>query len=657
MRLSQRLIGPLAAALAVPALATFTSSPATAAVPTAPSAVEDFSYPGAAQILASQNITLKSGDGHIVLADCASGAGLVELYTRSVNPSEVCFRITGKTGYLALEIPDVYNIKADDHTLKATLNANGTSSTVDLAKNAWTPVGEGVTGNPKDKATLLELVATDGPDGPAATYPNPAVGTVTVGPAGHPGARNCTATLVAPQWLLSAASCFATNVDDLTTVPSGLPPAQTTASIGGQNFDVSALVPRTDRDLIMVRLVEPAVGITPIPVAATAPTAGEDLQLVGAGRTKTDWVPNATHSATFTAGTVAATGFDVAPKTPATATVCKGDAGGPALRAKNGGFEIAAVTSRAWQGGCLTESETRLGAGEVRVDDLAGWVATVRDHRSATANEVGGSGRLRFADFDGDGKPDYITIEDNGQVNVWLNKGGDGHGGWQLLPKVAQGVTSDRSRVRFADFDGDGRADYWVINQDNSVSVWLNRGGDGAGGWQPLGKVATGTTNNPDQVRLADFDGDGKADYVTIADSGAVNVWLNKGGDSVAGGAGWQPLGQKAVGVVSDRSRVRFADFNGDGKADYWVINPNGSNSVWLNQGGDGGGGWNGIGTVASGIITNQNNVYLTDFDGDGKADYLYNPGDGSTWAYLNKGGDVSGPNGWSSLGKVASGA
>ncbi|MDH6120015.1 hypothetical protein [Kitasatospora sp. GAS204B] len=52
---------------------------------TPPSAVEDFSYPGAAQILASQNITLKSGDGHILLTDCASGGNLVQLYSRTAT--------------------------------------------------------------------------------------------------------------------------------------------------------------------------------------------------------------------------------------------------------------------------------------------------------------------------------------------------------------------------------------------------------------------------------------------------------------------------------------------------------------------------------------------------------------------------------------------
>ncbi|KOV13707.1 hypothetical protein ADK60_29500, partial [Streptomyces sp. XY431] len=68
----------------------------------------------------------------------------------------------------------------------------------------------------------------------------------------------------------------------------------------------------------------------------------------------------------------------------------------------------------------------------------------------------------------------------------------DGHGGWSDLGQVSTGMTSDRARVRLADYDGDGRADYLLINANGSVRVFLNKGGDGGrGGWSDLGQVAT----------------------------------------------------------------------------------------------------------------------------------------------------------------------
>ncbi|WP_369142597.1 FG-GAP-like repeat-containing protein [Streptomyces sp. R44] len=262
------------------------------------------------------------------------------------------------------------------------------------------------------------------------------------------------------------------------------------------------------------------------------------------------------------------------------------------------------------------------------------------------------NGRVRFADFDGDGKSDYITLASGGAVSVWLNRGGDGHGGWQELGQIATGATNDRTRVRFADFDGDGRADYLVIADSGAVSVWLNRGGDGHGGWQELGQIATGATNDRSRVKIADFDGDGKADYIRVADSGAVSVWLNRGGD---GHGGWQELGQVATGATRYQTRVRLADFDGDRKADYATIGANGSVQVYLNRGGDGRGGWQELGQVAAGVTTEQSRVRFADFTGDGHADFILTDvksGATSVWAW--NGGDGRG--GWQQLGQVATG-
>ncbi|MGW7449082.1 FG-GAP-like repeat-containing protein [Kitasatospora sp. NPDC054795] len=221
---------------------------------------------------------------------------------------------------------------------------------------------------------------------------------------------------------------------------------------------------------------------------------------------------------------------------------------------------------------------------------------------SNAANDSGGLGHVRYADFDGDGRADYIAVGANGAVDVWLNRGGDGRGGWQPAGQVATGTTTDVGRVRFADFDGDGRADYEVIDPDGSVHVWLNKGGDGQGGWQPLGRVAAGLTTDPGRVRLADFDGDGKADYAVVDSGGAVRVWLNRGGDT---GGGWVALGQVASGLTTDQDRVQFADFNGGGNADYVLTDtPSNAAHVCTWNGGDGHGGWNDLGQVATGVPT-----------------------------------------------------
>ncbi|WP_380281970.1 FG-GAP-like repeat-containing protein [Kitasatospora purpeofusca] len=656
------LVAAVGATVAVMQGVTTAAAAATAANTGAPSAAEDGAYPGADRILAETGATVVRGDGRITVTDCANPYQ-IKVWARTVTLHDnwLCFAATGPTGYLAVNIPEAYRVQTVERDVKASLSTNGQAQSIDVPRN--TAKGFGEASPTSGLSTLLELRVTGSSAAPATGQPaDPATAFTAHLAVGDQG-RTCTGALVDPRWVLTAKSCFADDPANPGTVTAGAPKQAATATIGrsdlaatgGQQVRIAELVPHQDRDLVMARLDTPVFDIAPVALSGTAPAEGGALTTAGFGRTATAWTPGTLHTSAVTAGTVTATGLDVTPTTPG--LICKGDAGGPVWRTENAKPVLTGVISRSWQGGCLgtPATETRTGAHETRVDDLGPWITALRDRRSAAVNEAG-TGRLRFTDFDADGKPDYLTVEDNGAVKVWLNRGGDpaGGAGWQGLGQVATGVTTDRSRVRLADFNGDGKADYIVVNPDGSVDAWLNHGGDQVTPWEPVGRIATGVTNRQDQVRFADFDGDGRADYLVIEDNGAVKVWLNRGGDP-AGGAGWQGLGQVATGVTTDRSRVRLADFNGDGKADYIVVAYDGSVNVWLNHGGDQVTPWESVGRVAAGLTTDNNGVFLTDFTGDGRADYLWNPGDGSTSAYANKGGDGHG--GWDFLGRIASGA
>ncbi|MFF3017336.1 FG-GAP-like repeat-containing protein [Streptomyces sp. NPDC057939] len=276
----------------------------------------------------------------------------------------------------------------------------------------------------------------------------------------------------------------------------------------------------------------------------------------------------------------------------------------------------------------------------------------VRTHRGRAGTESGGTGPLRWADWDGDGRTDRIHVADGGAVRVALNRGGDDRGGWTDLGQIASGLTTDRKRVRFADWDGDGRADYVLVAEDGSVSVYLNRGGDGHGGWDLAASVARGLTRDADQVRFIDFDGDGRTDYALQRPDGPVSVFLNKGGD---GHGGWQDRGTIATGATTDVSRVRWTDFDGDGYADYTVVAADGSVQTYLNRGGDGHGGWSvPANPVSTGAPTDPRQVSFADFDGDGHSDHIRSGADGSVRVLLWNGG---GADGWSDLGRVAAGS
>lgn len=117
-------------------------------------AVENFDYPQADKILAEQNIRLKRGDGHITLADCVSGTGQLEVQAR--DHSKVCFDVKGNSGWLTLELPSVYLIRGNDYATEAQMTVGTDEQSYDIAKNAWTPVGESSDEQAREW-TLLEL--------------------------------------------------------------------------------------------------------------------------------------------------------------------------------------------------------------------------------------------------------------------------------------------------------------------------------------------------------------------------------------------------------------------------------------------------------------------------------------------------------------------
>src|SRR5690606_17670096 len=145
--------------------------------------------------------------------------------------------------------------------------------------------------------------------------------------------------------------------------------------------------------------------------------------------------------------------------------------------------------------------------------------------------------------------------------------------GWFPQGTIASGTSGgDTSRVLYADLDGDARADYIEVDADSSVRAWLNGGPKPSGGdwyWFPQGTVAGGVGAPGADIHFADLDGDGRADYVKVNDDSSVEAWLNGGPKPSGGDWYWLPQGTIAGGVGASGSNIRFADLDGDGRADY----------------------------------------------------------------------------------------
>ncbi|WP_405468566.1 trypsin-like serine protease [Streptomyces anulatus] len=446
---------------------------------------------------------------------------------------------------------------------------------------------------------------------------------------------SCTGSLVAEQWVLTAASCF-TGAGISTTGKPALPTKVTVGrsdltQTGGSVQSALALVPHTERDLVLVRLSERITGpaITPVPLASTPAADGEQLSKAGFGRTRTEWVPTKLHAGTFTVAsrtdtTVNLNGSD-------TATVCQGDSGGPALRTVDGSPQLVSVTSRSWQGGCLgvDPAETRTGAVDTRVDDLAGWVKEVVAREKVTP-----------ADIDGDGKDDLVLQRIDGSVVVHRNLGTSFGPGTVMSSGWGRFVTgTDMGRLYFADVTGDNKADLIVHTNDGNIAVRKNMGTyfDGGTHWSAgWGRFLTGTDLG--RLYFADITGDNKADLIVHTNDGNIAVRKNMG-TYFDGGTHWS-AGWGRFLTGTDLGRLYFADVTGDNKADLIVHTNDGNIAVRKNMGTyfDGGTHWSaGWGRFLTG--SDQGRLRFGDTTGDGKADmYVHTIQNGEVAVRTNMG-------------------
>ncbi len=205
-------------------------------------------------------------------------------------------------------------------------------------------------------------------------------------------------------------------------------------------------------------------------------------------------------------------------------------------------------------------------------------------------------------DFNGDGRLDLAVANENpfgiGNVSVLL---GNGDGTFQ--PQVTYAVESRPIAIVAGDFGGDGRTDLAVANYySNDVSVLL---GNGDGTFQPEVSYAVGSF--PRDIVAADFTGDGRLDLAATDEAGTVSVLLSNSGGT------FQPQVTYAVG--SSAVEIVAGDFTGDGHQDLFVSDVAGI--LWVLPG-------SGDGTfqpaeALGAQVTGE--LVAGDFNGDGRLD------------------------------------
>ena len=171
--------------------------------------------------------------------------------------------------------------------------------------------------------------------------------------------------------------------------------------------------------------------------------------------------------------------------------------------------------------------------------------------------------RVVVADFNSDGKADLaITNIGSNNIGIYL---GNGDGTFRAPTYITAGLAP--SGIAVADLNGDGRQDLVVTNASSgtivgqSVAVLL---GNGDGTFRIARTYTSGI--NPQDVVIGDFNGDGKPDLAVANNNDATISVLLGNGDGT--------FGPRATFATGFRPyMLRAVDVNGDGRLDLAVVN------------------------------------------------------------------------------------
>lgn len=213
------------------------------------------------------------------------------------------------------------------------------------------------------------------------------------------------------------------------------------------------------------------------------------------------------------------------------------------------------------------------------------------------------------ADLNGDGKPDGIIANRNGNsLSVLMNKGS---ATWDNPTTV--NTATQPAGLAVGDVNKDGRPDVVVSSyQDGTVQLFLNNGSGGLMGSGQALMVGGGARG----VNLFDFNGDGLLDLSAICEnSGGAAVLLGQSGGAFASAQSYTSGSYPSMALTED--------LNGDGRADLIVLNGGSRGTIVILPG-------QGDGTFVAGDSVQRISLALSpsafasgDVDGDGKRDLV----------------------------------
>ena len=221
--------------------------------------------------------------------------------------------------------------------------------------------------------------------------------------------------------------------------------------------------------------------------------------------------------------------------------------------------------------------------------------------------------RAVLIDINDDKHPDLLTTI--GGLLIFL---GDGKGHFYLTPAVLQTAEHSYSDIVAGDFDGNGRIDFVALDDQNDEVVYHPGLGNGAFG-PPVQFGSPETLGTVGSLVAADLNGDGKLDLALGINDVALLLPGNGDGTFQTGRNDTLPLAYRKQLTEDGIPILATADMDGDGSAD--VVAADDSTdlmSVVLNDGAG-----NFSLAYSAPVDTGTGNIQLADLNGDGLPDIV----------------------------------